>query len=69
MLNAIARATDNGTHEAVRTKVLSALFATRDRRSVLGTYSINANGDTSLDEYGVWRIVDGRLTFWKAMRG
>lgn len=69
MLDVISRATHKGTEEAVRTKVLSALFATHDRRSVLGTYSIDSNGDTTLNEYGVWRIVDGQLTFWKAVRG
>jgi branched-chain amino acid transport system substrate-binding protein len=69
MLDAIRRATDNGDQEAVRTKVLSALFATRDRHSALGTYSVDPDGDTSLNQYGVWRIVDGRLSFWKAMRG
>jgi branched-chain amino acid transport system substrate-binding protein len=69
MLDAISRATDGGKGEAVRTRVLSSLFATRDRPSVLGTYSIDSNGDTSLDRYGVWRIVDGRMVFWKAVRG
>jgi branched-chain amino acid transport system substrate-binding protein len=68
-LDAISRATDKGTRQALRSKVLAALFATRDRHSVLGTYSIDSDGNTSLDEYGVWRVQDGRLTFWKAMRG
>ncbi len=69
MLDAISRATAKGTHEALRSKVLAAVFATRDRHSVLGTYSIDRNGDTTLDEYGVWRVQDGQLVFWKAMRG
>ena len=30
--------------------ILKALFATKDRSSVLGTYSIDANGDTTLTE-------------------
>ena len=42
MLNAITRATDNGTLPAVRSKVRKAIFATRDRHGVLGTYGINA---------------------------
>jgi len=47
--------------------VRAALFATRDRRSVLGTYSIDPNGDTTLRRYGVYGIVAGRLTFWQAI--
>jgi branched-chain amino acid transport system substrate-binding protein len=69
MLDAISRATDHGTLPVLRSQVLQALFATRDRHSVLGTYSINSDGDTSLDRYGVWRVVDGRLAFWKAITG
>ncbi len=69
MLDAIMRATQDGSSHVLRSKVLSAIFATRNRRSVLGTYSIDGNGDTSLDRYGVYRIVDGQLRFVKAMQG
>jgi branched-chain amino acid transport system substrate-binding protein len=67
MLDAISTATDHGRTQALRSKVLAAVFATRDRRSVLGEYSLNANGDTSLDRYGVYHVLDGQLLFWKAM--
>jgi branched-chain amino acid transport system substrate-binding protein len=67
MLDAISRATGDGRDDAVRSEVLSAIFATRDRHSVLGEYSINANGDTSLDRYGVYHVISGQLVFWKAM--
>jgi branched-chain amino acid transport system substrate-binding protein len=43
--------------------VLKALFDTKDRQSVLGTYSIDQNGDTSLTDYGVYSIKNGVLTF------
>jgi branched-chain amino acid transport system substrate-binding protein len=46
-----------------RPDVIKALFATKDRQSVLGTYSIDANGDTSLSDYGVYSIKDGNLVF------
>jgi branched-chain amino acid transport system substrate-binding protein len=46
-----------------RADVIKALFATKDRQSVLGTYSIDANGDTSLSDYGVYSIKDGNLVF------
>jgi branched-chain amino acid transport system substrate-binding protein len=43
--------------------VTKALFATKDRKSVLGTYSIDQNGDTTLTDYGVYGVKDGQLTF------
>jgi branched-chain amino acid transport system substrate-binding protein len=52
-----------------RAAVLSALFATKDRNSVLGTYSFDANGDTSLTDYGVYKVgADGNPTFEKAIK-
>lgn len=67
VLNAIARATDRGRKQAQRSKVLKEIFSTRDRHSVLGTYSINPDGDTTIRRYGVWQVVAGRLAFWKAV--
>jgi branched-chain amino acid transport system substrate-binding protein len=67
LLSAVARATDHGAKPAVRSAVRSALFATQDRHSVLGTYSVDRDGDTTLRRYGVYGIVDGRLTFWQAI--
>jgi branched-chain amino acid transport system substrate-binding protein len=49
-------------------KILEALFATKDRKSVLGTYSIDKNGDTSLTDYGVYKIDNGELTFDKTVK-
>lgn len=69
MLSAIRKATDNGHKSARRSAVLHALFHTHDRRSVLGTYSIQSDGNTTLSSYGVWRAVDGRLRFWKTIEG
>jgi branched-chain amino acid transport system substrate-binding protein len=43
--------------------VLAALFDTKDRQSVLGTYSIDENGDTTLTDYGIYRIDNGDLVF------
>jgi branched-chain amino acid transport system substrate-binding protein len=43
--------------------ILEALFATQDRESVLGTYSIDENGDTTLTDYGVYAIKGGELEF------
>jgi branched-chain amino acid transport system substrate-binding protein len=43
--------------------VKKALFETKDRASVLGTYSIDENGDTTLTDYGAYSIKDGKLVF------
>jgi branched-chain amino acid transport system substrate-binding protein len=46
-----------------RASVVEALFETTDRDSILGTYSIDENGDTTLTDYGVFRIEDGEIVF------
>jgi branched-chain amino acid transport system substrate-binding protein len=66
MLDAIKRATNNGS-AAARSKVLAAIFATKDRQSLLGTYSIDANGDTTLTAYGAYKIVNGKSVFLKTI--
>jgi branched-chain amino acid transport system substrate-binding protein len=69
LLSAITRATEHGTDPAERTKVLAALFGTRNRHSVLGTYSIDRLGDTTMRSFGVYRVLDGSLEYWKALDG
>jgi branched-chain amino acid transport system substrate-binding protein len=48
--------------------IIKALFATKDRQSVLGTYSIDENGDTTLTDYGIYAIKDGELAFDKTVK-
>jgi len=49
--------------------VLAALFATKNRKSVLGTYSFDKNGDTSLTDYGIYKVgTDGNPTFDHAIK-
>src|SRR4051794_28363175 len=43
--------------------IVKALFATKDRDSVLGKYSIDKNGDTTLTDYGAYGVKDGELSF------
>jgi branched-chain amino acid transport system substrate-binding protein len=57
-LDAIAR-----SETGDKADILAALFDTRDRESVLGTYSIDENGDTTLSDYGVYRVAGGELEF------
>ena len=46
-----------------RQKMIDALFNTKGRESVLGTYDIDENGDTTLTDYGVYTIKDGELVY------
>jgi branched-chain amino acid transport system substrate-binding protein len=48
-----------------RAAVLKALFATKDRDSIIGTYSIDPNGDTTLTDYGLYTIKDGLPSYQK----
>ena len=65
MLEAIKLAGDNGND---RQAVIDALFQIKDRDSVLGTYSIDENGDTTLSDYGADRVEDGKLVFDKVIK-
>jgi branched-chain amino acid transport system substrate-binding protein len=46
-----------------RQRLIDALYETKGRESVLGTYDIDENGDTTLTDYGVYRVKDGELVF------
>jgi branched-chain amino acid transport system substrate-binding protein len=46
-----------------RQAMIDALFQTKGRESVLGTYDIDENGDTTLTDYGVYSIEGGELQF------
>jgi branched-chain amino acid transport system substrate-binding protein len=61
-LDALTRAKDKAND---RKAVVEALFNTKDKDSVLGTYSIDENGDTTLTDYGLYVIKDGVPTFSK----
>ena len=50
--------------EAVRVQLLEN---TKGRESVLGTYDIDENGDTTLTDYGLYTITDGQLGFEKVI--
>ena len=46
-----------------RQAVIDAMFQTKGRESVLGTYDIDENGDTTLTDYGIYQIKNGELEF------
>jgi branched-chain amino acid transport system substrate-binding protein len=65
VLDAIRRAGDQGNN---RDEVLKQLFDTQDRQSVLGTYSIDETGDSTITDYGSYKIKGGKLEFYKTIK-
>jgi branched-chain amino acid transport system substrate-binding protein len=65
VLQAIQNAGDKGND---RQAVIDAFYKIKDRDSVLGKYSIDENGDTTLSDYGGNRIEGGKLTFDKVIK-
>ena len=64
-LDTIAGLGDQGSDKAA---VVKALLATKDRKSVLGTYGFDQNGDTTLKSYGLYRVgSDGNPVFYKTL--
>jgi branched-chain amino acid transport system substrate-binding protein len=64
-LLAIQNAGDKGND---RQAVIDAFFKIKDRDSVLGKYSIDENGDTTLSDYGADRVKSGKLVFDKVLK-
>jgi branched-chain amino acid transport system substrate-binding protein len=64
-LDAIKRAGAKGNDRAA---VIQQLFATRNLPSVLGTYSIDKNGDTSVTDYGLYKVKNGEIAFDKVVK-
>jgi branched-chain amino acid transport system substrate-binding protein len=65
VLDAIRNA---GSHGDDRQAVIDELFKTLDRHSVLGGYSIQPSGETTLSTYAIDRIAHGRPVFWRAFQ-
>ncbi len=66
-LDTIAKLGPKGSDKAA---VLKALFATKNRQSALGSYSFDQNGDTTLTDYGLFKVgSDGNPTFEKTIKG
>jgi branched-chain amino acid transport system substrate-binding protein len=64
-LLAIQNAGDKGND---RQAVIDSYFNIKDRESVLGTYSVDENGDTTLSDYGANRVENGELVFDKVIK-
>jgi branched-chain amino acid transport system substrate-binding protein len=63
VLDAIRAAADHGDD---RQTVIEKFFATHERNSVLGRYSIQTNGESTLSSYAIDRVVNGAPVFWRA---
>lgn len=63
VLLAIRRA---GRHGNDRQSVIRQFFKLHGRESVLGSYSIQADGDSTLTRYGIDRVSHGRPVFYRA---
>jgi branched-chain amino acid transport system substrate-binding protein len=50
-----------------RQTVIDHVFATRNRKSVIGRYSVEPDGETTLSRYAVDRVIDGRAVFDRAL--
>jgi len=56
-----------GQHGNDRQSVIDQFFAVRNRDSVLGRYSIEADGETTLSRYGVDQVVAGKPVFYRVI--
>jgi branched-chain amino acid transport system substrate-binding protein len=65
VLEAIRHAGGRGND---RTAVIRSFFGTRDRNSVIGTYSILPDGETTLSQYGVERVQNGKPVFYRTIQ-
>ena len=63
VLDAIRRAGAQGNN---REAVIERFFGTKARDSVLGRYSVQADGETTLSRYGVDRVSGGKAEFYRA---
>jgi branched-chain amino acid transport system substrate-binding protein len=51
----------------LRKSTRDAFFSISERPSALGSYSIDADGDTSLTFYGAYRVENGELVLGRAI--
>jgi branched-chain amino acid transport system substrate-binding protein len=68
ILDSIQRAADANGGKVSRQSVIDAFYDTKGRESVLGTYDIDKDGDTTLTDYGLYKIEAGELAFDKVIK-
>jgi branched-chain amino acid transport system substrate-binding protein len=65
---AVLEAMESAEDCADRQAVIDGFFGIENRESALGTYSIDENGDTTLSDYGGYRVEGGKLVFDRAIK-
>jgi branched-chain amino acid transport system substrate-binding protein len=65
ILDAVEKAAADG--KITRQEAIDQVYATKGRESVLGTYDIDKNGDTTLTDYGLYKVEGGELVFEKVI--
>ena len=65
MLDAIERASKEG--EVTREAVLQQIFATEDFNGVLGTWSFDEDGDTTLTELSIQQVENGQFEYQRTI--
>jgi branched-chain amino acid transport system substrate-binding protein len=66
ILDSINKAASDG--KVSRQEIIDQFFSTKGRQSVLGTYDIDKDGDTTLTDYGLYKIVNGESVFEKVIK-
>jgi len=64
-LDAMKRAGDKCNDKAA---VSAEVYKTKSKKSVLGTYSIDKDGDTTINDFGRYLVKDGALKFQKSVK-
>jgi branched-chain amino acid transport system substrate-binding protein len=64
---ALASVRNAGLRGNDRQTVVNEFFATKNRDSVLGRYSVEADGETTLSRYGADRVQDGVALFYREL--
>ncbi len=69
LVDALERVCASGALPTDRKAVRDAVFATKDFKSVLGTFSIDANGDTTMTTMSGSQVVKGKFQFVTMLGG
>jgi branched-chain amino acid transport system substrate-binding protein len=68
ILDSLKRAADANGGKLSRQAVIDQFFSTKGRQSVLGTYDIDKDGDTTLTDYGLYKVENAEPVFEKVIK-
>jgi len=64
MLDAMKRAGDKCNDRAA---IIDQVYKTKDKKSVLGTYSVDKDGDVTTNQFGRFFVKNGKLSYDKTV--